>query len=157
MWNPLNLFKSKTDNLLSASDKQQLVQAIQAAEQNTSGEIRVFVETSIPKKQDALQRATEIFFKNKMNETKDRNGVLVYVAVEDKKLAVYGDQAIHEKVGIEFWYSQVQEMTAHFKEGGYVEGMTNVVNAVGHALTNHFPYDRVTDVNELSDEILVGK
>jgi len=62
MWNPLNLFKSNTDNLLSASDKQQLVQAIQAAEKNTSGEIRVFVETSIPKKQDALQRATAMVY-----------------------------------------------------------------------------------------------
>jgi uncharacterized membrane protein len=142
---------------LSASDKQLLVQAIQAAEKTTSGEIRVFVESHIPKKQDALERATQLFFKNKMNETKDRNGVLVYVAVEDKKLAVFGDQAIHEKVGIEFWYSQVQEMTAHFKEGGYVEGMTKVVSAVGQALTHHFPYDRVTDVNELSDEIMVGK
>ena len=157
MWNPFSLFKSSSQNLLSASDKQVLVQAIQAAEKTTSGEIRVFVESHIPKKQDALERATQLFFKNKMNETKDRNGVLVYVAVEDKKLAVFGDQAIHEKVGIEFWYSQVQEMTAHFKEGGYVEGMTNVVTAVGHALTHHFPYDRVTDVNELSDEIMVGK
>jgi uncharacterized membrane protein len=81
----------------------------------------------------------------------------VYVAVADKKLAVYGDQAIHEKVGIEFWYSQVQEMTAHFKEGGYVEGISKVVAEIGQALTNHFPYDRVTDLNELSDEIMVGK
>ena len=157
MWNPLNLFKSKTDNLLSASDKQQLVQAIQAAEQNTSGEIRVFVETSIPKKQDALERATEIFFKNKMNETKDRNGVLVYVAVSDKKLAIYGDQQIHEKVGVEFWYHQVQEMTGHFKQANYVDGMVGVIDAVGHALKDHFPYDRVTDENELSDEIMMGK
>jgi uncharacterized membrane protein len=157
MWNPLNLFKSKTDNLLSASDKQLLVQAIQAAEQNTSGEIRVFVESSIPKKQDALQRATEIFFKNKMNETKDRNGVLVYVAVADKKLAIYGDQRIHEKVGIEFWYQQVQEMTSHFKQAHYVHGMVRVIDAVGHALKDHFPYDRVTDENELSDEIMTGK
>ncbi len=157
MWNPLSLFKSSTPNLLSASDKQLLVQAIQAAEKTTSGEIRVFVESHIPKKQDALERATELFFKNKMNETKDRNGVLVYVATEHKKLAVYGDQAIHEKVGIEFWYSQVQAMTAHFKQGGYVEGITKVVTAIGEALTHHFPYDRVTDVNELSDEIMVGK
>ena len=157
MWNPLSLFKSKSQNLLNSLDKQLLVQAIQAAEQTTSGEIRVFVESHIPKKQDALKRAIEIFFKNKMNETKDRNGVLVYVAVEDKKLAVYGDQAIHEKVGIEFWYSQVQEMTAHFKEGGYVEGITKVVTEIGQALTHHFPYDRTTDVNELSDEIMVGK
>ncbi len=157
MWNPLSLFKSSTPNLLSASDKQLLVQAIQAAEKTTSGEIRVFVESHIPKKQDALERATQLFFKNKMNETKDRNGVLVYVATADKKLAVYGDQAIHEKVGVEFWYSQVQEMTAHFKEGGYVEGISKVVAEIGQALTNHFPYDRVTDVNELSDEIMVGK
>jgi len=157
MWNPLSLFKSKSNNLLSASDKQLLVQAIQAAEQTTSGEIRVFVESHIPKKLDALQRATAIFFNNKMNETKDRNGVLVYVAVEDKKLAVYGDQAIHEKVGTEFWYSQVQEMTAHFKAGGYVEGITKVVTEIGQALTHHFPYDRTTDLNELSDEIMVGK
>ncbi len=157
MWNPLNLFKSKTDNLLSASDKQLLVQAIQAAEQNTSGEIRVFVESSIPKKLDALQRATDIFFKNKMNETKDRNGVLVYVAVSDKKLAIYGDQSIHEKVGVEFWYQQVQEMTGHFKEAHYVDGMEGVINAIGHALKDHFPYDRTTDQNELSDEIMMGK
>ena len=157
MWNPLNLFKSKTDNLLSASDKQMLVQAIQAAEKNTSGEIRVFVETSIPKKQDALQRATEIFFKNKMNETKDRNGVLVYVAIADKKLAIYGDQRIHEKVGVEFWYHQVQEMTAHFKQANYVDGMVSVIASVGTALKDHFPYDRATDQNELSDEIMIGK
>lgn len=157
MWNPLSLFKSSTSTLLSASDKQLLVQAIQAAEKTTSGEIRVFVESHIPAKQDALERATQLFFKNKMNETKDRNGVLVYVATADKKLAVYGDQAIHEKVGIEFWYSQVQEMSAHFKEGGYVEGISKVVAHIGQALTHHFPYDRVTDVNELSDEIMVGK
>ena len=157
MWNPLNLFKSKTDNLLSVSDKQLLVQAIQAAEQNTSGEIRVFVETSIPKKQDALERATEIFFKNKMNETKDRNGVLVYVAVKDKKLAIYADQAIYERMGIEFWYSQVQEMTTHFKSMNYVLGISAVVKEIGQALRTHFPFDRVSDTNELSDEIMIGK
>ncbi len=157
MWNPLNLFKSNTDNLLSVSDKQLLVQAIQAAEQNTSGEIRVFVETRIPKKQDALQRATEVFFKNKMNETKDRNGVLVYVAVADKKLAIYGDQRIHEKVGVEFWYQQVQEMIGHFKQANYVDGMIRVIESIGNALKDHFPYDRVTDQNELSDEIMMGK
>ena len=157
MWNPFSLFKSSSQNLLSASDKQLLVQAIQAAEKTTSGEIRVFVESHIPKKQDALERATQLFFKNKMNETKDRNGVLVYVATADKKLAVYGDQAIHEKVGVEFWYQQVQEMTGHFKQAHYVDGMVAVIDAVGHALKDHFPYDRVTDENELSDEIMMGK
>lgn len=157
MWNPLNLFKASKENLLSASDKQLLVRAIQAAETNTSGEIRVFVENSIPKKKDALQRATDIFHSNKMNATKDRNGVLIYVAVKDKKIAIYGDQAIHEKVGIEFWNHQVQEMIAHFKQAHYIDGIENVIESVGDALKDHFPYNRVTDTNELSDEIMIGK
>jgi len=156
MWNPFSLFKTNTDKLLNTSDKQMLVQAIQAAEKTTSGEIRVHVE-SRTKKGDALTRATEIFFKQKMNATKERNGVLVYVAVEDRKLAIYADQGIYDKVGVEFWYSQVQEMTAHFKEENYVKGMSLVIAEIGKALTNHFPYDRVTDTNELSDEIMIGK
>jgi uncharacterized membrane protein len=153
MWNP---FKRSADTLLTASDKQQLVEAIQLAEQNTSGEIRVYVETKLGKS-DALSRATELFFKHKMNETKDRNGVLVYVAVKDKKIAIYADQGIYERMGIEFWYSQVQEMTAHFKSMNYVNGITTVVKEIGQALHAHFPYDRATDTNELSDEIMIGK
>jgi len=156
MWNPFSLFKTNTDKLLNTSDKQMLVQAIQAAEKTTSGEIRVYVE-SRTKKGDALSRATEIFFKNKMNATKERNGVLVYVAVEDRKLAIYADQGIYDKVGVEFWYSQVQEMTSHFKEENYVKGMSVVIAEIGKALTHHFPYYRVSDSNELSDEIMIGK
>lgn len=153
MWNP---FKRSADTLLTASDKQQLVEAIQLAEKSTSGEIRVFVETKLGKV-DALTRAKEIFFKNKMNETKERNGVLVYVAVNDKKIAIYADQGIYEKMGIEFWYTQVQEMTSHFKAMNYITGISTVVNEIGMALQNHFPYDRSNDTNELSDEIMIGK
>lgn len=153
MWNP---FKRSADTLLTASDKQQLVEAIQLAEKNTSGEIRVFVESKLGKV-DALTRAKEIFFKNKMNETKERNGVLVYVAVNDKKIAIYADQGIYEKMGIEFWYTQVQEMTGHFKAMNYIVGISTVVHEIGIALQNHFPFDRSTDTNELSDEIMIGK
>jgi uncharacterized membrane protein len=153
MWNP---FKRSADTLLTASDKQLLVEAIQLAEQHTSGEIRVYVETKLGKG-DALSRATELFFKNKMNETKERNGVLIYVAVNDKKLAIYADQGIYESMGLEFWYSQVQEMTGHFKSMNYVDGIKTVIKDIGQALQSHFPYDRTTDTNELSDEIMIGK
>ena len=156
MWNPFSFFKSSTDKLLSASDKQQLVQAIQAAEKTTSGEIRVFVESKT-KNGDALATARDIFFKQKMNTTKERNGVLVYVAVSEKKLAIYADQGIYDRVGVEFWYSQVQEMTAHFKNANYVQGMVQVIAALGGALTENLPFDRVSDTNELSDVIMRGK
>ena len=156
MWNPLSIFRTNTDTLLSASDKQLLVQAIQAAEKTTSGEVRVYVESHL-KKSDALTRATEIFFKHKMNNTKERNGVLVYVAVKDKKLAIFADQGIYDKVGIEFWSHQVQEMSSHFRKENYVTGISQVIASIGKALTDHFPFDRVTDTNELSDEIMMGK
>ncbi len=154
MWNPFSLFKRS--RLLSASDKQLLVQAIQNAEKTTSGEIRVFVESHL-NKVDALTRAQQIFIKNKMQKTEQRNGVLLYVALEDKKLAVFGDQGIHEKVGDAYWNQQVQIMLSHFKSENYVTGLTEVILAIGEALTSHFPYDRSNDVNELSDEIMVGK
>jgi uncharacterized membrane protein len=154
MWNPFSLFKRS--KLLSASDKQLLVQAIQTAEKTTSGEIRVFVESHL-NKVDALTRAQQIFIKNKMHQTEQRNGVLLYVALEDKKLAVFGDQGIHEKVGDAYWNQQVQLMLSHFKSENYVTGLTEVILAIGEALTHHFPYDRRNDVNELSDEIMVGK
>jgi uncharacterized membrane protein len=154
MWNPFSLFKRST--LLSASDKQLLVQAIQTAEKTTSGEIRVFVESHL-NKVDALTRAQQIFIKNKLHQTEQRNGVLLYVALEDKKLAVFGDQGIHEKVGDAYWNQQVQIMLSHFKSENYVTGLTEVILAIGEALTSHFPYDRSNDVNELSDEIMVGK
>lgn len=154
MWNPFSLFKKS--RLLSASDKQLLVQAIQTAEKTTSGEIRVFVESHL-NKVDALTRAQQIFIKNKMQKTEQRNGVLLYVALEDKKLAVFGDQGIHEKVGDTYWNQQVQIMLSHFKSENYVTGLTEVILAIGEALTSHFPYDRSNDVNELSDEIMVGK
>ena len=79
------------------------------------------------------------------------------LAVNDKKIAIYADQGIYEKMGIEFWYTQVQEMTSHFKAMNYITGISTVVNEIGIALQNHFPFDRATDTNELSDEIMIGK
>ena len=153
MW---SLFRKKPADYFSPAEREKICQAITEAEKKTSGEIRVFVESKT-KNGDALATAREIFFKQKMNATKERNGVLVYVAVSEKKLAIYADQGIYDKVGVEFWYSQVQEMTAHFKNANYVQGMVQVIGALGEALTENFPFDRVSDANELSDEIMTGK
>lgn len=156
MWNPFSLFRSSSDNLLSTSDKQLLVQAIQAAEQKTSGEIRVFIESKLSKS-DPIRSAEAIFLKNKMHATKDKNGVLIYIAVKDKKLAILGDEGIHNKVGTEFWQKEVAEMVNEFKAAHYVDGIVKVIHEIGNALTTHFPYDRSADKNELSDEIMIGK
>ena len=152
----LGLFKKKPENYFSVVEKQLITDAIQKAEHRTSGEIRVFIEGNCPEA-DPVNRAKTIFSQLQMANTAARNGVLVYVAVKDKKLAIYGDQGIHEKVGDAFWNAQVQDMIAHFKNTHYVKGMVQVIEGIGKALSNHFPYDRLTDDNELSDEIMIGK
>ena len=88
----------KKKEFFTNEEKQQLVEAIQKAEQRTSGEVRVFVESRC-RFVNALDRAQEIFFRLKMNETELRNATLIYVAVKDKQAAVFGDEGIHQKVG----------------------------------------------------------
>lgn len=150
----MSLFKKKP--LFDEAQQQRIVAAIQAAEQCTSGEIRVFVESRC-RYVDPLDRATEVFATLHMERTAARNGVLVYVALKDRQLALLGDRGIHEKVGQAFWQQQVKNILAHFNKADYAGGIAGVVTEIGHALEQHFPYDRGTDTNELPDDIVFGK
>lgn len=133
-----------------------IVKAIQHAEKQTSGEVRVFVESRCSWV-DAIDRAKEIFFSLKMDQTQQRNAVLVYVALKDRQLAVFGDEGIHQKVGDEYWNKVVGEMLASFNTSNYAQGISNCAIQVGEALRTHFPYDKKTDKNELPDEIVFGR
>jgi uncharacterized membrane protein len=146
----------KKKEFFNEQEKQQLVEAIQKAEQRTSGEIRVFVESKC-RFMDALDRAREIFFKLKMHETAERNGTLIYVAVDDHQAAVFGDEGIHQRVGQEYWEAEVVKMMVHFKHENLVSGIVHVIYDLGEALYQHFPYNSDTDKNELPDEIVFGR
>lgn len=150
------LFPSfRKSDFFSEEEKKQVVEAIQAAELTTSGEVRIFIESRC-RFVDPLDRAAELFWNLKMDYTKDRNAVLVYVAVRDHQFAVFADQGIHEKVGNEFWNKEVQAMKKHFTQNHYADAVTQVVKDVGIALQFHFPFNRETDKNELPDEIIFG-
>jgi uncharacterized membrane protein len=151
-WFPL--FKKK--EFFSVVEKQQIVNAIQQAEKQTSGEIRVFVESHC-RFVNALDRAAEIFTLLKMNETASRNGVLVYVAMKDRQLALFGDQGVHEKVGDAFWNEKVKVMLSHFGMENYAHGLVRIIGELGDALQSYFPYDGKTDKNELPDDIVFGR
>jgi uncharacterized membrane protein len=138
---------ARKKEFFSHPEQQAILEAIRLAEQKTSGEIRIF---------DPLDRAAEIFWGLKMDMTKDRNGVLVYVAMRDHQYAVLADQGIHEKVGQEFWNREVELMAAHFRKAAPADAILSVVKDVGIALHKHFPYDRDTDKNELPDDIVFG-
>jgi uncharacterized membrane protein len=151
----LSLFQKKTE-FFSAAENELIVSAIRAAELRTSGEVRVYVESHC-RFVDALDRAVEIFTNLKMYETADRNAVLVYVALKDKQLAVFGDEGIHRKVGTQFWNKEVQKMLQHFNKANYAQGIAEVVTEIGEVLVHHFPYNKETDKNELPDDIVFGK
>jgi len=159
--NPISLSMAfspflKRKAFFSNDEQERIVNAIRQAEQQTSGEIRVYTESRC-RFVDPLDRAAEIFWGLKMDLTKDRNGVLVYVAMKDHQFAVLADKGIHEKVGQEFWNREVTEMKKHFLNAQPADAIEAVVNNIGQALKNHFPYDRTSDKNELPDDIVFGK
>jgi uncharacterized membrane protein len=153
----LNIFPwQKKKEFFTEEEKQQLVDAIQMAEQQTSGEVRIFIESKC-RYVDALDRAQEIFVSLKMHETELRNATLIYVAVKDHQVAMLGDEGIHQKVGKQYWQDVVSKMLAQFKNKKLVDGICQGIHDLGQALKTYFPYNPDTDKNELPDEIVFGR
>lgn len=148
------LFKKK--EFFTEEEKQIVVDAVRKAEQRTSGEIRVFVENRC-RYVNAIDRAVEIFENLQMHQTRLHNGVLVYVAIKDRQLAVFGDEGIHRKVGDKYWASEVVKMIHAFNRENIAQGIAQCVTNIGEALCTHFPYDKDADKNELPDDIVFGK
>ena len=151
-----SLFRKKANDFFSAEEKEKILSAIQKSEQTTSGEIRVYVEHRC-RFVDAIDRAAEVFYSLKMNQTVHHNATLVYVALKDRQMAVFGDEGIYSKTGKEFWNDAVKKMVKNFNKENYAQGIIEVVEQIGAALAHHFPYDASTDKNELPDDIVFGK
>lgn len=134
----------------TSEQKDAMVAAIQQAEKDTSGEIRIHFENHTRKA--VLDRAAQVFAELKMHKTAQRNGVLVYVALEDHKLAILGDAGINAKVPADFWDEIKNRMVEKFKAGEVCEGVCEAVIAAGEQLKAFFPY-QADDVNELPDDI----
>ena len=150
------LFKRKPKAFLNIEQSKAVIQAIERAEQKTSGEIRVYIEQHC-RFVNAVDRAVELFNTLGMHKTKQRNGVLIYLATTDKQLAVCGDEGIHARVGNTFWSSAVQKMIQNFSKSNYTESLVNIELQIGETLQQQFPYDKNIDQNELSNDIVYGK
>ena len=140
----------KAKELFTDELQKQVVAAIETAELNTSGEVRVHLDDNC--KGDVLDRAAYVFEKLEMHKTDQRNGVLFYLAVQDKKFAILGDAGINQKVPDNFWEEIKSEVIANFKKGDFAEGLSSGIVKAGEQLKAHFPYQE-DDVNELENEI----
>jgi len=135
-------------------DKIEIEKSIKTAELNTSGEIRVHIESKCP--ENELDRAAYWFSELKMHKTELRNGVLFYMAIDDRKFAILGDIGINAKVPNNFWDSTKELMLGFFKEDKVTQGLCVGIIQAGLQLKDKFPYQK-QDVNELNDEISFGK
>ncbi len=148
---------TKKRPILNAASQSEVVECIKNAEAKTTGEIRVYVEHHC-KHQDALHRAREVFAELGMHKTEKRNAVIVYLAVNSKKFAIFGDVEIYEKAGgAEFWHAAADKMKTLLKDNNITQALCTGVNELGLALAIHFPFDPLVNKNELPDEIVFGK
>ena len=145
----------KKREYFSAEDKAQIVEAIRLAEKETSGEIRIYVEAKNAYV-DAIDRAAEIFFKLKMQETHHRNAVLLYIAMDHHELALFADEGIYQKAGAAYWDAAVKNMIAQFTKDNISNGIEQCIKQIGETLKEKFPYIPTEDKNELPDDMVFG-
>ncbi|MCG2587918.1 TPM domain-containing protein [Rhodohalobacter sulfatireducens] len=135
---------------LSEQDEEKIVQAIAEAEEFTTGEIRIHIEAKC--KKDPVERAKTIFGQLEMHETEARNGVILYIATKDRKVAIFGDEGISQQVENNFWQDEIDKLIGEFKQGNFEKGIESVVGDIGKKLKQFFPSDGA-DPNELDNEI----
>jgi uncharacterized membrane protein len=138
---------------LTKEEENEIVESIRLSEKNTSGEIRLHIEKTTSKV--PFDRALEVFYDLKMNETQLQNGVLIYVAVADKQFVICGDKGINDVVAPDFWDSTNKIMAEQFKKGNFKQGLIDGIIKAGEQLKNYFPWQE-DDTNELSNEISKG-
>ena len=137
-------------NILNREEDRRIVEAIKQAETNTSGEIKVHIENRC--KGNVEERSLTVFNRLKLNETKLRNGVLIYLSVKDHKFAILGDEGINKVVEDGFWNDVKDLMLNFFREGRIAEGLEQGIQRCGEKLKSYFPY-QTDDINEIPDDI----
>ena len=143
----------KALNEFNEERQELLEQAIARAEKMTSGEIRLHIEDHC--KEDVLDHATFIFDELQMEKTRERNGVLIYLAYLDHKFAILGDVGINQKVPENFWEDIKENAIAHFSKGDFMTGLLETIHQSGKSLSAHFPLAD-DDTDELDNTISFG-
>ena len=145
----------KIDSFLNEVERKEVADFIQSLEQKTSGEIRVAVRFNrgfFEKKKSVHELALKEFHRLKMDKTRDKTGVLLFILVDDREFHIAADEGIDKKVEEKTWENIANELTAFFKEGKIKDGILHVLKKSGEILSQHFP-KKSDDTNELSNEV----
>jgi uncharacterized membrane protein len=148
----LPFFRKK--RFFDSKEEKQIMESIRLAERASSGEVRVYVESHC--KKPVSERTIEIFKRLKMQHTRERNGVLIYIAMDDHKFSIFGDEGIHKKLGFSFWHDEAATLKSYFERDEIIGGICQVITDIGEKLKAKFPHPP-DDKNELPDEIVYGR
>lgn len=148
-------FFRSSQTIINSAEKKSLVQLIKDVESKTSGEIRVYIEGICPT-DDPMERCKELFLHLNMHKTALHNAVLIYLATQDRKYAIFGDSGIYEKAGAAYWQQRASVLVDHLRKGEYAKGLEQCIIEVGSSLAQFYP-PTLTNKNELPDDILFGK
>ncbi len=143
-------WKKHPKKFFTAGEQERIVEEIRLAEKQTSGEIRIHLDCCSGK--NALKKAQTIFTRLGMNRTQQRNGILIYLATDDRKFAILGDEGIHRVVPENYWDNIKEGMQRHFREGKFCEGICWGIRQVGEKLQAYFPVEK-DDRDELPNTI----
>ncbi len=146
-------FKKKP--FFTKQEQECIIKAIREAEQQTGGEIRLYIESKNPLV-STIERAAAIFASLQMHKTIDRNGVLIYIATTHKEIALFADEGIYQALGQAYWDEEVKKILNRFEQGKVYEGVLQCIDDIGQALKEKFPYNNSDDKNELPDDIVFG-
>ena len=146
--------RNNPKKFFSADEQKRILEAIEKAEDHTSGEIRLHLEGRCPT-EEPLDHAKELFFQLEMDKTAQRNGVLIYLATASHRFAILGDEGIHRVVPENFWEDVKELMVSHFREDDFGQGMVEGIARIGEKLHEFFPWQS-DDANELPDDISFG-
>lgn len=144
----------RTHNFLRQLEHDRIGQAIKDVEAKTSGEVRVFIQRG-KFQGEALPRAEKKFLELGMQKTRERNGVLIFVAPREQKFAVVGDEGVHHKCGEKFWQELVEKMRGHFVREEFTDALVEAIESTGQLLARYFPKSSDRG-NELPDDVLEG-
>jgi uncharacterized membrane protein len=141
---------------------QRLTESVAASERLHTGEIRIYVEASLPmsylwRHASARERAVAMFGKLRVWDTEDNNGVLIYLLLADHAIEIVADRGLSAHVTPQRWREIVQGMEAAFRAGRYEDGLNQALAAVTQLLVQYFPaVPGAANPNELPDEPVLG-
>jgi uncharacterized membrane protein len=149
------IFNNRNNYFLTKEEIERITNAIRSEEATTNGEIRLCIESRC-KYTDPMDKVRELFCQLKMNNTENRNAVLIYIAYKDKDFALFADKGIYEKVDTTFWQQETKRLSYHFHLHHYADGLIKCIDQVGKQLQQHYPQVGIKK-NELPDDIVFGK